>query len=287
MPDRFCEFPDCNRGMTAKGLCPAHYQQMRKGVELKPIGFRPKKLHCSVLECNSLEIALGYCGLHYRQSKSSIGITPVGAPRVNPRFHVRCEAPDCEREAKTKGACATHRVQMRKLGYYKSIQIRSVITSPFCIFKGCKRKNSSHGYCKPHLAMYLCGEELVPVPIRGHSDPNDPETWKGHVDQDGYIRISTSGASMFEHRYVMEKRLGRKLLPEENVHHLNGVRDDNRIGNLELWSRSQPPGQRAIDKLNWAREMMELYGPIESELNEQRDRSKSFHEPLDIAEEGA
>jgi hypothetical protein len=33
--------------------------------------------------------------------------------------------------------------------------------------------------------------------------------------------------------------------------------------------------------------MMELYGPIESELNEQRDRSKSFHEPLDIAEEGA
>ena len=57
--------------------------------------------------------------------------------------------------------------------------------------------------------------------------------------------------------------------------------------NLELWSRSQPPGQRAIDKLNWARELMELYGPIESELNEQRDRSKSFHEPLDIAEEGA
>ena len=85
----------------------------------------------------------------------------------------------------------------------------------------------------------------------------------------------------------MEQHLGRKLLPKENVHHLNGDRGDNSPRNLELWSRSQPPGQRAIDKLNWARELMELYGPIESELNEQRDRSKSFHEPLDIAEEGA
>ena len=73
----------------------------------------------------------------------------------------------------------------------------------------------------------------------------------------------------------------------ENVHHLNGDRGDNSPRNLELWSRSQPSGQRALDKLNWARELMELYGPIESELNEQRDRSKSFHEPLDIAEEGA
>ena len=85
----------------------------------------------------------------------------------------------------------------------------------------------------------------------------------------------------------MEQHLGRKLLPKENVHHLNGDRGDNSPRNLELWSRSQPSGQRAIDKLNWARELMELYGPIESELNEQRDRSKSFHEPLDIAEEGA
>jgi hypothetical protein len=62
-----------------------------------------------------------------------------------------------------------------------------------------------------------------------------------------------------ENRKVMEDHLGRPLHKEETVHHKNGVRSDNRLKNLELWTSSHPSGQRVVDLVNWAHEILDRY----------------------------
>lgn len=84
---------------------------------------------------------------------------------------------------------------------------------------------------------------------------------EGYVTKQGYKVISIDGQQIYEHRHIMEQHLGRKLTAEESVHHKNGVRDDNRLENLELWTKSHPYGQRVTDKVSWAKEILAQYEP--------------------------
>lgn len=96
--------------------------------------------------------------------------------------------------------------------------------------------------------------------------------WKGGTTfhKAGYVMRRAPGHPqarerspyVVEHILVMEEAIGRLLRPDESVHHLNGVKDDNRIENLELWVRPQPSGIRAEDAVSWALEIIARYGEV-------------------------
>lgn len=169
---------------------------------------------------------------------------------------VTCTVTDCDKEQTGKAEpplCHSHR-HRRHTGNYEASK-RGMRKRP-CEFKGCKNNGHSLGLCPAHYQQQRRGVPLKPL----------REATGTYINSDGYVVVYVPERSdapkngwMMEHRVVMADFLGRGLYDNENVHHINGKRDDNRLENLELWMSSQPSGQRAQDLYDWALTLTRQY----------------------------
>lgn len=262
-----CKFDGCEKPSRGLGYCPGHYGQLRKGQELRPLAPRMKnkgKL-CSFPDCGRLAETRGLCTGHKAQQARGVELFAIGSHRAGPKPKyegMQCAFEGCDKQPVARGLCNAHATQLRRTGEMKPLGTRVRVKTRGmgpCKEDGCNDLVSRQGWCQAHYRQFLREGWTKARRDRKTGRWVDPQSGYAFVKRPGHPEVQRNGWG-YEHRIVMSDHLGRPLWPDENVHHINGVRDDNRVENLELWSKSQPCGQRVEDKLAWAFEIIERYG---------------------------
>lgn len=168
-----------------------------------------------------------------------------------------CSVEGCGREYHAKSYCLLHYTRQRRHGD-PGVALKAHNNGAACAVDSCEREAIRRRMCNLHYMRWLR--------YGATTDPRKARMPR-RTGQDGYVQLllpdhpKAIRGRVAEHRAVMEAHLGRFLLDHETVHHINGVRGDNRLDNLELWSSSHPPGQRVDDKVRWAYHLLRLYEP--------------------------
>lgn len=237
------------------------------------------KKPCAVEPCDRVATTRGLCTAHYQRWNRYGDVRPHDPIGGTPR-PVRCTARACERPTASRGLCEAHYRRLVRWGDIREdLPVGGIGGRPLgepreCSYGGCPSAPTSRGWCHKHYQR-IRRLGVPDLPERVRKQTIDLANGYRAVYAPDHPNANTSGY-VLEHRFVMSRVLGRALHEDESVHHLNGDRRDNRPDNLELWSTSQPAGQRVEDKLRWAESFLTRYGRIASEEAVQLKRSQDL-----------
>ena len=89
-----------------------------------------------------------------------------------------------------------------------------------------------------YLDLAIANETIKTTDIKG----------KPRLQKNGYLTLCIKNKKYYIHRLIMEQHLGRKLTSKEQVHHINGIKTDNRIENLELTTLGEHQRKHSIKR---------------------------------------
>jgi HNH endonuclease len=216
---------------------------------------------CAAPACARAAYSRELCEPHYRRQLRTGDArphVPVGETPVVP-----CAADGCARAGIERGHCHAHYLRLIRHGDVDAARPLGRQPGRVCTVDGCGRRAYAKELCRPHYQrLKKTGTIAAAKPIRQVSGSGYVHHGYRVVPVPPELRHLTNGeASALEHRLVMARHLGRALGGDVSVHHLNGNRLDNRIDNLELWTRWQPSGQRLTDRIRDALDLIERYVP--------------------------
>lgn len=269
-----CAEIGCESEGVKRGLCQAHYSLFYRLGTLESHatksgrGAYDREKKCSgVAECGKKHLAQGFCSSCYQTKRKN------GDLEKNPPVNVGqvCSVEGCGKEARTKGFCIAHYEKFLKYGDPLAYAPRR--TGVPCAIDGCNHSAIARGWCSMHYGRWMQTGDPLATKIKN---------WKqDKVDDQGYIQVfapdhpnARKSSRVPMHRMVMSEFLGRALRKNENVHHINGVKTDNELENLELWVTSQPKGQRPQDLVAYAKKILKSYAGEVEKLKKLQYRHK-------------